>query len=775
MRKHTLLRRTWNKDQPATGVPGSGHSQDSEVGDRKDASIPVSYKQPSLTQESRVSTSASINSSFYSSSTDMRTPASSCSSASQSRDSAHNKSRSRISVTSVTTVTSVTSVLPCSSRNSEASLPLYVTSVATSTTSPEACNGGDNTNAVVSVMSNPNDLIVRTEGQGQPAERTSFYLKRNEDVHITPEHCRIIKYMLSNIRAGSIYGKPYGEPPVVIPRYSALPRSSSMEVNPSSPSPDATDRESDSASLVDSLDDPSSPRQSACRSHSHEATLARRTHDDKPVRGDLSALLPDNSGIPDCDSRSHVNKSRGSLHSRPKLQKAAAFFIPMLSEGSIDKDVKPVAERMPDKVRDRLNKRKQRIDQKCHLKPTDLSNYEDSNGNRMTGNQIKSRNENNNVVTKKTFKVEKKNNKALSMKVNNSADLNCNAISIRKPKRTNKHAKRKYVTSEISENSDTSSRSSSVSNVLRTGFVSTTVGNTSSVAIQRVGALSAEQHDRGEDHKVEILEITEEISSGQVFHHSPRSRIPVPVQSSPRALDHAPVGTRQHAAYSFTRDEDPKTDQLIANLLIDSLNNIDRSVDVVPPTIRDLPKRTPHVVSSQHGSSNWYRQKFEMIPEEKTSMSQGSSNEELSKPSNVNNVLTKSVEVETQVESRELQDEQPTRSGKRTASRTSDRSLIDASSQTDAASIAAPADIGIVPAIDVPVPMPATTQPVSKGKAALGKSRDDDSASSNAEPDSTTIPKGWITFYMLRKTPDSPNSSTDEGTHILHDHLNNYK
>lgn len=139
--------------------------------------------------------------------------------------------------------------------------------------------------------------------------------------------------------------------PIVVPRFSAVPYSESMEVNTSSEE-EASSCESDCLSMVDSLDDPNSPR---LMEHDHRMKRKTSKHDNKPVRGDIMLLLPENSNNKAC---------------RFPKDKSETFFVP-IKEDSIEceKDNIVVAEHMPEKIKDKLFKRQQKRElRKEHFK-----------------------------------------------------------------------------------------------------------------------------------------------------------------------------------------------------------------------------------------------------------------------------------------------------------------------------------------------------------------------------------------------------------------------
>lgn len=553
----------------------------------------------------------------------------------------------------------------------------------------------------------------------------SFYLKRKEDAPINAEHNRLIKYMISNVGAGSPYSKPTEAPQLVVPRYSALPRSISMEVNTSSA--DSTDKESDTASLVDSLDDPNSPRQSAL--------TPRIKYDDKPVRGDLSVLLPDNSSS--CKDTP-----------RTKLQKSQAFFVPIVQDESAE-NVKTVAEHLPERVRNKLSKRQQVMEQKkLSAKKSDQL---DPNGNQpdsLVETEPISEGTSTNNGTLKKVKKEKKLKNPLqtlqSYKVNSRGELMMNPpATVTKTKRNIKQNKRK-PSNKQSESSESSTNAVPPRQSLWNHHAQLkAAANAATTVVENKVEIIEPPIKKPEikplfNNRIEILEIMECVEQEadnksntptQSLKNGNRSKIPVPVQKSIESPSRQIQIQSIFQAYDITNvpETSPKTDQLIANILIDALNKSDidevKQQEVTKIVYNQLnEKRPPPIAAKIQG--NRYHQKFDMIPEEKEKMSSlGSSDESNAKQ----NPKTESKEVEVQ-----------TQNDCKTPIPNEKKCLADASSQTD------------LQAAELPPRIPNAY----KGKAALAMMKDEDFS---------TIPKGWITFYMLRKSPGSPDSSTDEG------------
>ncbi|XP_077294546.1 uncharacterized protein LOC143917047 isoform X2 [Arctopsyche grandis] len=148
--------------------------------------------------------------------------------------------------------------------------------------------------------------------------------------------------IMSNIGSGSVYEKP-PQRPLVVPRFSAIPHSASMEVNTSTDEEDL-DCQSDCMSLVDSLDDPNSPRFPFTN---EKAVKKANKHDVKLVRGDIMTLLPENSTV--------------TTDTKSPREKSEKFFIPIKEDAmEVIKENIVVAEHMPEKIREKLYQRQQK-------------------------------------------------------------------------------------------------------------------------------------------------------------------------------------------------------------------------------------------------------------------------------------------------------------------------------------------------------------------------------------------------------------------------------
>jgi len=159
----------------------------------------------------------------------------------------------------------------------------------------------------------------------------------------------------SCVATGSTYRKSQ-DTQLVVPRYSALPRSMSMLVNTSSGECSSnSNSDSECLSLADSLEE--RPSSGTGR---HKPTK----HDSKPVRGDVVQLLP--------DERNHTQNFHRRINAATPRGKGKAFFVSMengLEEAGTVKvdenfDRQVISESMPVRLKQKLSQRHQQMDLK---------------------------------------------------------------------------------------------------------------------------------------------------------------------------------------------------------------------------------------------------------------------------------------------------------------------------------------------------------------------------------------------------------------------------
>ena len=179
---------------------------------------------------------------------------------------------------------------------------------------------------------------------------------------VSPRHGPIS----SCVGNGSTYRKSQ-DTQLVVPRYSALPRSVSMLVNTSSGECSSnSNSDSDCLSLADSLEE----RPSSCTGR-HKLTK----YDSKLVRGDVVQLLP--------DERNYRHNLHRRINAATPRGKGKAFFVSMetgLDEvgtvkvvENIDRQV--ISQSMPVRLKQKLSQRHQQMDLKKKRKNKTTENY----------------------------------------------------------------------------------------------------------------------------------------------------------------------------------------------------------------------------------------------------------------------------------------------------------------------------------------------------------------------------------------------------------------
>lgn len=302
-----------------------------------------------------------------------------------------------------------------------------------------------------------------------------FFIDATSDINFNSS-ADLEKFIIGKVRTGSPYSKPAELNQPLVPRFSAFPRTSSMEVNTS----EEDKEDSETLSFVDSLEDFTSPRtmSNSCTSFS-----------------DVAQLLPE--GKSDVSSR-----------------KSSTFFIPI--QVNADTADKSVSELLPNKVRDRLNERQHKREEK--LKQYKTSAHSTTSNVSIIKNTL---NFSNHLPKKKVKPI-----------LPSIASLKRASI---KEKKIEHQSRRKNADWAQSRNNDTYKTSS--------------------------------KDARGK--KGQILQETE--SFGWSPDRNRKSKIPIPVCScsSSRKVHFDKPSYLDLDNYA----SDPKLDQLIANILIDSLNH----------------------------------------------------------------------------------------------------------------------------------------------------------------------------------------------------------
>lgn len=459
---------------------------------------------------------------------------------------------------------------------------------------------------------------------------TPFY-ETDEDV--TPPRYQDI----GSVVTGSSY-QQYLTDHLYVPRYSAMPRTASMEVHPSS----CNISESEGESLVDSLDDPMSPRPSV-------------RHDNKLVRGCVMELSPD------ITVQQH------------KVDRGEAFFIPIREErGKIKENV---AEMLPEKLRERLVRReKKRMLRKEHAlrkKQKRMQRSYEQQQFRDKERFVESFNPKqieihkpkvqiktpvpSNIKRKRTFSRDDI-LKLESYRIDGRGEMRIDTPREHRLKKNDCPKKKISKTRKEQESASSTElipyNTNESRNQVQSGSSSETAPDTGPRRVYQ----KTEIQD-GEK-TIEILEIVECIeSSPEVIpicmyknHYKSSSKIPVPVYRSGTNV----YTPQKQSTSSFNRSGISKTntpntnsniDKLIAKILIDALNNKSDEVHFLK-SVQKSPKdrKSIDVVSSSKASHVGFKrstlpqirrsanqrflQKFEVIPEERGSISMESSAEE---------------------------------------------------------------------------------------------------------------------------------------------------
>lgn len=452
--------------------------------------------------------------------------------------------------------------------------------------------------------------------QSNTNTQSSFYLSSQNNDENTAENSKIVKCMIGT---GSPYSKPQEVPQIVVPRYSALPRTTSMEVNISSG--DSDEKDDDSLSFVDSLEDINSPR--------------------LKQSDNLSPLLPDNS------ERKKIKDEKRS----------ASFFIPIENEnGTNNIKQSALTELLPGKVKEKLVKRQQiRTEKQNNNKFKCIDNA--SNNNYEQYRFVVDTNDNLSVSLPKINSKQKKKIKPVLPKLKTIR-------RIKEQEQNDNQATKDVKRKCLRENNKTSNwiLKDKLSPISTTSEQSFTIKNKSG-------------NKNNSNKRIEILEVMECVDSNSEHTDISINKSKIPVLISKKSIK---TNNIQKPTYLDNDNveiiDDSKLDQLIANILIDTLNNTPDE----PQTIK---------LKNE--------QKFDIIPEEPSSTDKSNSNNIEKSNININNNNNES-----------------------STSGLMDKSKIN--------------------------------------KPGGGVLNQNDS----------TIPSGWITFYLLHKHDMSPDSTSDEGINI---------
>lgn len=436
------------------------------------------------------------------------------------------------------------------------------------------------------------------------------------------------------VGTGSSYPQNNNFHSIIIPRLSAIPRTESMEVQASSTSApedeecdDSDDDNDDSISLVDSLDDP--------------------TISPKKTIDDTKCL----------DSK-----------------KSESFYVPITDNGQLIDEHIIVADSMPDKLREKLARRQRRRDFKKELevkKKRTQKFVEDKFGQMILSDRtrvIPPSNQQKKDLQKKTTKS-RKNTLRNEIGLLESYTIDAKGKMQFMPG-TTKDKPEPPAFKVITKKNSNQITTNKISKTTNKGTVEQqrrkqVIKDVQSMTLYQTQADLTPDTERGPRRmyqkteiqdggkRIEILEIVECVDSSPDLRSShksytssgsgcsKKSMIPIPVYKTGRSH-----GFQKALRSSSPNSANSKVDRIIADLLIEALNNPDNVELIQSPRelIKDKNNRK-NVSSRRPGprrSANnivKYQQKFEVIPEERSSFSVDSSNEDASK----NNEISKGV------------------------------------------------------------------------------------------------------------------------------------
>ncbi|XP_053615349.1 uncharacterized protein LOC128678082 isoform X2 [Plodia interpunctella] len=435
--------------------------------------------------------------------------------------------------------------------------------------------------------------------------------------------------VISGVGAGNYFLD--GDDSAVVPRFSAMPHTDSMEVNTSS-SDDADNIGSDCTSLVDSLDDPNSPRSVFLRKHNNNKR-------NELVRSaiDVLDLLPENS--------------YNNYASQPK-DKGEAFFI-RIKDNNFDceKENVIVADHMPEKIKQRLYRRQRKREMRMECARRSKVKQLNKEMEKQSGKDVlRSREVEreciaviNALIDEVIVKIVHDEHKCLRIKQKNSrmvASKSDENVSRRTWKKDleyyNNKKSSKIKTSSSSSGTihvDTKSKHPEKQIHGKLSLLAHPPLSPDTSGPRRIYQKS-EIHDGNKC--IEILEILEYVNSshsqsspditnsdenqnGNTSHR--KSRIPIPVYER-KMQKNSSDSSKPYRASACKRPSPPhrsdiKSSRTLTSLLLQALAAPERraSVPVYEPRSRSNSLR--------------FKQMFDMIPEERSSLSVDSSNEDV--------------------------------------------------------------------------------------------------------------------------------------------------
>ncbi|XP_038221268.1 uncharacterized protein LOC119839132 isoform X2 [Zerene cesonia] len=441
--------------------------------------------------------------------------------------------------------------------------------------------------------------------------------------------------VLGGVGTGNYYEEL--EENTLVPRFSALPHSDSMEVNTSS-SDDTDILGSECTSLVDSLDDPNSPRSILLRrayTNNKRSELVRSSID-------VLDLLPENT-------------SQNDIHS-PK-EKGEAFFIRIKDDNcDCEKENIVVADHMPETIKQRLYRRHRKREQRMEcVRRSKVKQLKKDIIKQKHHENYKSKKEIekecmaiiNTLIEDVIAKIAQDEYKYMRIKQRSynvpsvKSDENLSRRVWKKESESNRKSNKSKIVHSHSCY-DFTSKDSKTERTKRNKHSSQL--NTPSTPEEKIPKRiyqKSEIHDG--NNCIEILEILEyvnnshsstETTNSDENHNgfqikNKKSRIPIPVYER---LQRIPNGSSQknnrnscgRTPTLLSREHSEKTQHLLASMLLDVFHE-----DTDP--IKDIPIRRSAVPYEPRVRSNSLRfqNSFDIIPEEKSSLSLESTGEDL--------------------------------------------------------------------------------------------------------------------------------------------------
>lgn len=470
-------------------------------------------------------------------------------------------------------------------------------------------------------ISNVTDVFIDNENE------IALAGKDTAQAQVTSEY-----EFISGIGTGN-YFPNYDDNPVV-PRFSAFPHTDSMEVNTSS-SDDTDLMGSDCTSLVDSLDDPNSPR----------SVLLRKAYTNRRgelVRSaiDVLDLLPEN-----------VHSEEATT---PK-DKGESFFIKIKDDYDCDKENVNVADRMPEKIKQRLYRRHRKREQRLESARRTRGKQRDAGRRHEQPARARRDAERDcvaivnalidDVITKiaqdeyKHMRIRRRPSKMVASKSDDNVTkrtwkTELEPIHDRDPFKSIKNNISKYDTIHLGKQKSERHQIHGKLSLLTRPTLAT-----DDRAAKRIYQKS-EIHDGNKC--IEILEILEYVNGSQsssettnsdenqnLTLRNKKSRIPIPIsekfQRSPNT--DSPKSKIRPLSLPRATERNGNTSQLIANMLLEALADSSSSASAAPPP---TPRRAsvPHAEPRSRSNSLRFKQTFDIIPEERSSLSLDSGNED---------------------------------------------------------------------------------------------------------------------------------------------------